>query len=159
MNKHRLAGIADGRAGTLRVLRDVEGHEQIGRFIDICVTNACSGLDHRHGSILYDRTDQSCATARDQDIQVTVQTHHFLCGLTARVLKQLNRALRHTVLIGAIRKNVFQAKVRMQRFLASAQHTGVAGFQRQPDRIDRNIWTRFEDDADNAKRDSSFFDG
>ena len=75
VNQHGLGRIADTDSLRLRVEQDRDRLVDIGIFVDVDVTVANTGLDHRNRGVLDNIGDQGCATARDQHIDQAASGH------------------------------------------------------------------------------------
>ena len=109
-------------------------------------------LDDGHFGIFQRALDERRAAAGDEDVQRPLP-HELPRALTRAVGEQLDE-LR---IEAAARDRPFDdgddGGVGAIGVLAAAQDDGVAALDAQPDRVRRNVGTRFIDDADDAERD------
>ena len=140
MHQQLLGGVAHRRPLRLGIDHDRVGHVEVGGFIDEDVAVPGSGLDHRHRGILGDEGDQPRRPRRRNDhVHQATGLDEFLHGLPRVRIEQLDGTLRQSRHGG---KNLHQPLIAARRFLAAAQHNGVAGLQRKHGCIDSDVRPR-----------------
>ena len=96
MNQQTFTGIT--YTGTLgfRIDHDFCRFFKVCTFIHINMAVAHTSLDDRNGTVLYHTIDQACAAAGNQNIQITIQAHHFICCFSGSIGHHLYRIFRQT---------------------------------------------------------------
>ena len=83
MDHDRFTGIADPDTLCFCIVDDVDCHVKVRAFVHKNMTVSGSRLNDRNRRILHHGTDQSGASARDQDIHIAIHPHEFFRRLMA----------------------------------------------------------------------------
>ena len=102
MNQQYLHGIADRRATGLGILNNGQGLVLISILIYIDMDDSSTCLNNRYSRILYDRLNQSRATTRNEQIQISLGLHHSLGGSPTGIRNQLDTIRRNRRLSQAV---------------------------------------------------------
>ena len=154
VDQQRLGGVAHAGPARLGVEQDAFGDIEIGRLVHVDMTIADAGLDGGDHRVAHHRVDQACSPARDHDVDQAAGLDQMGDAGAVRAGKQL-----HDVGFEALAGHCSAQRgdkriVGVGRRRASAQQHRVAGLQRQPECVDRDVGPALVDDADDAERDA-----
>ena len=152
VDQQRLGGIAHAWATGLGVQQDPFGHLEVGGVVHVDVAIADAGLDGRHMRVADHRVDQACSPARDHHVDQAagldqvgdsgaVGGREQLDGVGGQVLA---RPARHAAPRPARRWIWPPTRCPQQR--------GVAGLERQTERVDGDVGPALVDHPDHAER-------
>ena len=96
--------------------------------------------------------DQAGSTTRDQAIQIAIHFHEFASQFAGRIRDQLQRFLGEAGVREAGLQCGHDGFVGFQGLFSTAQDDSIPGFKAKSTRIRRDVWARFVNDSDNAKR-------
>ena len=116
------------------------------------MTIADAGLDGRHLGVADHGVDQSRSPARDDDVDQAAGLDQMGDAGAVVAGQQLHGVSRQALVTERGPQRADQCRVGMRRRGTAAQQHGVAGFERQPERVDGHVGPAFVDDADHAER-------
>ena len=158
VDQEALRRVAHARPLTLGVDDDALGHRQVGGGVHVDVAVALVVLEHRHGRLGGDAADQPLAAARDYQVDVLVQPQQLADGVAVRRRHQLHGVGGQVIGPQGVLQDAVQGRVGLERFLAAAEHQGVAAFDAQAGGIDGDVGARFVDEEDDAQRHGDLVD-
>ena len=90
-----------------------------------------SGLDARDGCIFYTGSDQTCAAARNQQIDEAGSSHQFPRAGAIRIFYKSDQFRRESRICKSQMNGIHNGGIGAESFLSAAEHGGIAGFQRK----------------------------
>ena len=150
MHQQAFAGIAN--AGTLCFGIDNNAHcfFQVSAFIHINMAVAHTCLNDRNGTVLHNILNESCAASGNEQIQIAIQTHHFVCGFPIGILYNLYAGTGQTFFFQCFLEYGNYFFIGADGFFTAAENNCTAGFQAQTESVCCYIGTGFKNDADHA---------
>ena len=116
------------------------------------VTVADAGLDGGHRRVAYHGVDQPRSPARDHDVDEAAGLDQMGDAGAVVAGQQLHGVGGQALAEQRGTQRTHQCLVRMRRRRTAAQQHGVAGLQRQPERVDGDVGPALVDHADHAER-------
>ncbi|MOA26526.1 hypothetical protein D3C78_1473250 [compost metagenome] len=100
---------------------------------------------------------QTRTTTWDQHVDVFVHAQHFVHQRTIRAFNRLNGTCWQTALFQRLLNHFDGGGVGAPCLFPPAQNGSVAGFQAQRGDVNGDVWTRFINNANHAKRHAATF--
>ncbi len=110
------------------------------------------GLDGGHLGVAHHRVDQPRSPARDDDVDQTTGLDQVRDARAILARQQLHGVSRQTLVTQRGLQPRDQRRVGVHRRRTAAQQHGIAGLERQPERVDRHVGPALVDDSDHAER-------
>ncbi len=152
VDQQRLGGVAHTGPTRLGVQQNAFGDIEIGCFVNVDMTIADTGLDGRHHRVTDHRVDQARSPSRDHDVDEAAGLDQMRHAGAVGTGKQRHDVGLESLCGHRCSQRGDERIVRLGRRRASAQKHRVAGLQRQPECVDRDVRPSFVDDADDAER-------
>ena len=140
VDQQRFGGVAGTGLFGFGIEKNLFGHRQISRGININVADAVVMFDHRHPREAHHGFDEAFATERDDEVEILVHLREVL----------------HTLAVGE--GHQLDGGIAMEGLAATPQDGGVAALEAKDGRVAGDVGATFVDDADDADGDADFPD-
>ena len=157
MDKHALAGVADGRARSLGIKNNIRRHVDIRKLVDIYVAVAGACFDNRDSRIFNYAFYETRSAARNEHIDEPVHLHQLVCALTRGIFYKIHGICGKPSFFYRRAHEMRHGFIRIYRLFAAAQYNCVARLEAEGSGIRSDIRSRFIYYADNAERHGDFF--
>ena len=148
VDQERFHGVARRRPRNFGVFDDVDGHVQVGVFIDVDVADAAARFDAGYCRRIDDHADQADSAAGNGQVDVPAQGQQFLDQSPVRIFDEVHGIGRETGFGQAFADDVSQGRIGRDGFAAAAEDAGVAGFDAEDGCVDGDVGPRFINDGD-----------
>ena len=151
VNQNAFRRVAHRGPGAFGVVQDIRGHVQVSFTVDVNMTNALSGTNHRHAGFLCHGPDQPRAASGNQHVNIAVQVHQLVGGLPAGILHQGNAVGRQSGGNQGVPHDIGKGLIGGKGFLPAPENADVAGFQAEGGGVYGDIGPGFVDDGHNTQ--------